>query len=295
MKNFKNYLYGNSDAKIYGKVYHDKKNKQAMLSDGRFMVVSKELYDESKDVVSLKKGKSKDFDYSQFKYMSCVLPQSNREEEDFQKFKECVVSAEELLFDEKIPYEDALYDKVFFKDFDLCLSVPIIHAINQFIDDNKGLEMKVFFDKNDCCRNALIEAYDPNPLSQENEWLNLIAFAPIKNGFEYQAVVEGGKVREEIGVYEKNIETRYSWSDMANEFTNRGIPHEVVSRMADVETAMILNRPVMSMFKFDEWLHEKYGDYESEGRSMHDLFNEMFKDDADKMAWYFGIESEEKK
>ena len=149
--------------------------------------------------------------------------------------------------------------------------------------------------KNDCCRSALIEAYDPNPLSQENEWLNLIAFAPIRNGFEYQAVVEGGKVREEIGVYEKNIETSYSWSDMANEFTNRGIPHEVVSRMADVETAMILNRPVMSVFKFDEWLHKKYGDYESEGKSMRDLFKEMFKDDADKMAWYFGIESEEKK
>ena len=103
MKNFKNYLYGNSEHRTYGKIYHDKKNKQAVITDGRFMVVSKELYDESKDVVSLKKGKSKDFDYSQFKYMSCVLPQSNREEESFQKFKECVVSSEELLFDEKIP------------------------------------------------------------------------------------------------------------------------------------------------------------------------------------------------
>ena len=60
------------------------------------------------------------------------------------------------------------------------------------------------------------------------------------------------------------------------------------------EMAMIMNRSIFSIFKFDEWLHEKYGDYESENKSMHDMFIQLFGDDCDKIAYYFGIEVKEK-
>lgn len=36
------------------------------------------------------------------------------------------------------------------------------------------------------------------------------------------------------------------------------------------------------------------GDYESEKKSMQDMFNQLFGDDSDKIAYYFGIEVKEK-
>ena len=60
MKNFKNYMYCNSEHRTYGKVFHNKELKEAVFSDGRFMILSKELFNESKDVEYLKKNVYKD-------------------------------------------------------------------------------------------------------------------------------------------------------------------------------------------------------------------------------------------
>ena len=43
-----------------------------------------------------------------------------------------------------------------------------------------------------------------------------------------------------------------------------------------IQFLYLMNRPIFNVFKFNDWLHEKFGD------------------DSDKIAYYFGIEIKEK-
>ena len=288
MKNFKNYLYCNNEHRTYGKVYHNKELKEAVFSDGRFMIISKELFNESKDVEYLKKNAYKDFDYHNFNYRSVIYPKDDLIEVDCNLFKSEIYLANETLFNKEVSYKDALYNKVFFKDFGFALTVPIIHVVNEFFNDNKNHEMKLYVNKNDITKSIIIEVFS-NDILNDNV-LNTMLFMPINSNNEYQVTIENNELSHKGGTYQKNIEKLYSWSDMANALTDKGVPHEVVRNLADMEMAMIMNRPIFSIFKFDEWLHEKYGDYESEKKSMHDMFIQLFGDDCDKIAYYFGIE-----
>lgn len=90
--------------------------------------------------------------------------------------------------------------------------------------------------------------------------------------------------------FSKRTDFSYSWSDMANALTDHGIPHTLIKTLVDMQLAIILERPVFNIFKFDDYLHNKYGDYELKGKSMRDMFNKIFKDDSEKIAYYFGIE-----
>ena len=94
---------------------------------------------------------------------------------------------------------------------------------------------------------------------------------------------------EGVNESKNNFDCPYSWSDMANALTDHNIPHEVVRTLADVPLAIVLGRPVMDIFQFDDYLHERFGDYESEGKSMKDMFDELFGNDAKKIAYYFGV------
>lgn len=288
MKNFKNYMYCNNEHRTYGKVFHNKKLKEAVFSDGRFMILSKELFNESKDVEYLKKNAYKDFDYHTFNYRACMYPKDDLVEADCRLFRSEIYLANETLFDKELSYKDALNNKVYFKDFDFVLSVPIIHVVNEFFNDNKNLETKLYVNKEDITKNIMIEVYSSDILN--DDVLNTMLFMPIASNNDYQVTIENNELSHEGGTYQKNIEKLYSWSDMANELTSRGIPHEVVRNLADVPTAIIMNRPIFNVFKFDDWLHEKFGDYESENKSMHDIFIQLFGDDCDKIAYYFGIE-----
>jgi hypothetical protein len=277
----------NLEIKPYGKVYHDHEKKQAVFTDGAFMIISKELYDPSKTVEYIKKTKSK-FDFSQFNYMRVIYSKENLREANIDLFKSEIYLAEENLFDEDIPYDDALHNVCFFKDYGISLTAPIIHNVNEFIKDNKNRSMKLFFNKDDVSSSILIEVYDDDFLN-EGELLNLICFMPVRSNTTYQVMIENNILKNESGVYVKDVETLYSWSDVANALTDKGIPHTVVATLADTESALIYNRPIMNIFKFDDWLHDKYGDYESEGKSTSDMFKQLFGDDADKIAWYFGV------
>lgn len=93
-------------------------------------------------------------------------------------------------------------------------------------------------------------------------------------------------------IEKRTFNCSYSWSDIANALTDHNVPHEVVRTLADVQMAIILRRPVLNIFKFDDFLHDKYGNYESKGKSMGDMFNELFDSDANKIAYYFGIGEE---
>lgn len=287
MKNFKNYLYSSKSALTYGKVFHDKKLQQAIYTDGKFMVISKELYDSSKDIEYIKRNKKTDsFDYHNFNYMRAIYSKDDYLEMDFSLFrKNC--EACELTFDSKKTYDDVVENRIYFKDFDFCLNVPMIHVINEFIKDNNRHEMKFYINKNDITKNMKIEAYYDDFLKEGVE--NLMVFMPIVDGYSFEHIVDNGILTESNGIYHKNIEKLYSWSEMANEFTDRGIPHEVVRNLADIKMAIILNRPIMDLMKFDDYLHQKYGDYEKEGNSMKDIFDKIFAKDSDKMKYYFGL------
>lgn len=292
MKNFKNYMYCNSEHQTYAKVYHNKELKECVFTDGRFMIISKELFDDSKDVEYLKKNAYNDFDYHSFDYRKVLYPKDDLVEVDCRLFRSEVYLANETLFNKELSYKDALDNKVYFKDFDFVLSVPIIHVVNEFFNDNKNLETKLYVNKEDITKNIMIEVYSGDILN--DDVLNMMLFMPIASNSDYQVIIENNELSHKSGIYQKNIEKLYSWSDMANALTDKGVPHEVVRNLADMQMSMIMNRPIFNVFKFDDWLHEKFGDYESEKKSMQDMFNQLFGDDSDKIAYYFGIEVKEK-
>ena len=292
MKNFKNYMYCNSEHQTYAKVYHNKELKECVFTDGRFMIISKELFDDSKDVEYLKKNAYNDFDYHSFDYRKVLYPKDDLVEVDCRLFRSEVYLANETLFNKELSYKDALDNKVYFKDFDFVLSVPIIHVANEFFNDNKNLETKLYVNKEDITKNIMIEVYSSDILN--DDVLNMMLFMPIASNSDYQVTIENNELSHKSGIYQKNIEKLYSWSDMANALTDKGVPHEVVRNLADMQMSMIMNRPIFNVFKFDDWLHEKFGDYESEKKSMQDMFNQLFGDDSDKIAYYFGIEVKEK-
>lgn len=292
MKNFKNYMYCNSEHKTYAKVYHNKELKECVFTDGRFMIISKELFDDSKDVEYLKKNAYNDFDYHSFDYRKVLYPKDDLVEVDCRLFRSEVYLANEMLFNKELSYKDALDNKVYFKDFDFVLSVPIIHVVNEFFNDNKNLETKLYVNKEDITKNIMIEVYSGDILN--DDVLNMMLFMPIASNSDYQVTIENNELSHKSGIYQKNIEKFYSWSDMDNALTDKGVPHEVVRNLADMQMSMIMNRPIFNVFKFDDWLHEKFGDYESEKKSMQDMFNLLFGDDSDKIAYYFGIEVKEK-
>ena len=292
MKNFKNYMYCNSEHKTYAKVYHNKELKECVFTDGRFMIISKELFNDSKDVEYLKKNAYNDFDYHSFDYRKVLYPKDDLVEVDCRLFRSEVYLANETLFNKELSYKDALDNKVYFKDFDFVLSVPIIHVVNEFFNDNKNLETKLYVNKEDITKNIMIEVYSGDILN--DDVLNMMLFMPIASNSDYQVTIENNELSHKSGIYQKNIEKLYSWSDMANALTDKGVPHEIVRNLADMQMSRIMNRPIFNVFKFDDWLHEKFGDYESEKKSMRDIFSQLFGDDSDKIAYYFGIEVKEK-
>lgn len=290
MKNFKNYMYCNSEFRDYGKVWHNKEFKEAVFTDGHIMIISKELFDESKDVEQIKK--SKDKEWHVVNYRNVVYSKEDLIEIDAELFKSEIYLADENVFFADLPYDKCLENKVMFEDFGFCLSAPIIHAVNTFINDNKNLDMKVFVNKEDITRPIQIEVYSDD-FFHNGEVLNLMCFVVVRSGYDYQIMIKNNELLKINGVFQKDIEHLYSWSDMANDLTSHGIPHGIMYNLADMELAMVLNRPILSIYKFDDWLHEKYGNYESQGKSMKDMFKELFGDDADKIAWYFGVETED--
>ena len=52
----------------------------------------------------------------------------------------------------------------------------------------------------------------------------------------------------------------------------------------DAELFVTLRKPVLDVFKFDDWLHEQHGNYEKEGLSMQTLLIKHYGQDvADKI------------
>lgn len=67
---------------------------------------------------------------------------------------------------------------------------------------------------------------------------------------------------------------------------NHGIRFEDVSEdmLIALSSGIVLN-----IFKFDDALHEKFGDYEEQGKSMQDILKEEFTDEEELKAIIKGL------
>jgi len=291
MTSFKNFLYGYDSAPMYGQVYHDKKQRRCVFADGRFMILSKELFDENKDLEILRKNKRKasTFDYHNFDYCRCLSAETEYAMADFESFKTQCRIIDGCLFDKTVKYEDC-EQKIFFKDFGVRLSLPIVHTVFEFISENSERPLRFYVNKNDKLKNMKIEAYDycDEMFSDKLTLVNSLYFMPMYYG-ECTHVMEKNELKNEIFDFKKNI--LYSYGDMANVLSEHGIPHTVIAKLADPFLASILDRPIFSLTKFDEYLHQKYGDYENEGKSMQDIFVQIFGNDIEKIKYFFGVDS----
>lgn len=58
------------------------------------------------------------------------------------------------------------------------------------------------------------------------------------------------------------------------------IPEQVIKTLPDMLETALCNEPVLDIYAFDDYLHEKYDDYEKEGKSMKNIFSEIFGEDV---------------
>ena len=57
----------------------------------------------------------------------------------------------------------------------------------------------------------------------------------------------------------------------------------------DAMMSVIMGKPILDPFKFDDWLHEKYGNYEESGHSMYTLLIEHYgQETADQIRGLLG-------
>lgn len=55
------------------------------------------------------------------------------------------------------------------------------------------------------------------------------------------------------------------------------------SKFHDKTLTVVFRVAVIDIFAFDDWLHEKYGEYEDEGKSMRDIVTEHYGEKGAKM------------
>ena len=80
-----------------------------------------------------------------------------------------------------------------------------------------------------------------------------------------------------------------SLCDMSNTLGKYNIPSKALKPSI---ISVFLHRPILDTFVFDDWVHEKYGDYESEGKSLNDMFKLIFGDEASYIKTFFGVDDE---
>ena len=77
--------------------------------------------------------------------------------------------------------------------------------------------------------------------------------------------------------------------EMENDLKSFGIPIEKIPGLFDAELSLAVHKPILSLIAFDDYLHKRFGNYESEGKSMSSLFDELFGSKSKEIASYFGV------
>lgn len=86
------------------------------------------------------------------------------------------------------------------------------------------------------------------------------------------------------GVYQilfSQAQDRYHGQKVADEF--EGIFGIKFSKVHDKLMSVVFRLVIIDIFAFDDWLHEKYGNYEEEGKSMRDIVTEHYGEKGMKM------------
>lgn len=86
------------------------------------------------------------------------------------------------------------------------------------------------------------------------------------------------------GVYQilfSQAQDRYQIQKVADEF--EGIFGIKFSKVHDKLMSVVFRLVIIDIFAFDDWLHEKYGNYEEEGKSMRDIVTEHYGEKGMKM------------
>jgi hypothetical protein len=52
--------------------------------------------------------------------------------------------------------------------------------------------------------------------------------------------------------------------------------HTKLNPFLDGLMMMATRRPVIDVFKFDDWLHKQHGNYEDDGKCMNDIINDKY-------------------
>ncbi|GHV57818.1 hypothetical protein AGMMS49579_24240 [Spirochaetia bacterium] len=60
--------------------------------------------------------------------------------------------------------------------------------------------------------------------------------------------------------------------------------HTKLNPFLDGLLMVATKKPVIDVFKFDDWLHEQHGNYEDKGKCMADILNEKYGKDAFRLV-----------
>ena len=71
------------------------------------------------------------------------------------------------------------------------------------------------------------------------------------------------------------------WKNLKNDF--REIFHIEFAEFYDGFLTVLFRKVCIDFFKFDDWLHAKYGIYEDDGKSMQDVIIEHYGIEGDKL------------
>ena len=81
----------------------------------------------------------------------------------------------------------------------------------------------------------------------------------------------------------------YTIFDFYKFFLELGMSENQSRKMIDYFYSKLENRPIGDINFFDEWLHEKYDDYEDE-KSIEDICIEKFGEEkTEKIKYYLGL------
>ena len=82
---------------------------------------------------------------------------------------------------------------------------------------------------------------------------------------------------------------KLTWDEVAEFLFKHGVPHNVIKTLPDMELSALFNRPVMDIYKFDEYVHSKYGNYEDENKSLENMFAVIFENDKETAEYIFAV------
>ncbi len=80
-----------------------------------------------------------------------------------------------------------------------------------------------------------------------------------------------------------------NWNKALHFFKKHGFTSRFCSDMYDGLLTLLDGKVTFDIMKFDEYLHYLFGNYEEEGKTLNDMFERLFDQDALTAKAYFGI------